>query len=144
MMRGQWPNVQSHVNRKRAIDDIVALKAEFKKKDKIIKSYKLANPLSSNKIASRHTIKDTKCVPKSVPNYHPKAQVGRGKDFATKADFYSWKHTPPKGGNIYCLPSVNPGEPMKSPPAGTPTLTPVACPPNKHMLLESSQQWRPH
>eukprot|EP00957_Ditylum_brightwellii_P024318 1833864-Ditylum_brightwellii.AAC.1 len=59
VMHGQRPNAQSSVNRKRAIDDIVALNAELKKKDKIIKSYKLATPLASNKITSCHTIKDT-------------------------------------------------------------------------------------
>eukprot|EP00957_Ditylum_brightwellii_P000465 35947-Ditylum_brightwellii.AAC.1 len=87
VMHGQWPNPQSSVNRKRGIDDIVVLEAELKRKDKIIKSYKLANPSSSNKIASHNTIKDTKYVPKSIPNYRPKAQVGKGKDSATKADF---------------------------------------------------------
>eukprot|EP00957_Ditylum_brightwellii_P072903 5540173-Ditylum_brightwellii.AAC.1 len=69
MICGQWPNVQSSVNKKRVIDDIVALKAELKKKDKIIKSYKLVNPLLSNKITSYHTTKDTKYVSKSVPDY---------------------------------------------------------------------------
>eukprot|EP00957_Ditylum_brightwellii_P143094 10903159-Ditylum_brightwellii.AAC.1 len=103
MMRSQWPNVQSSVNKKGVIDYIVALKAKLKKKDKIIKSYKPANHLSSNKITSRHTIKDTKYVSKSVPNYRPEAQVGKGKDFVSKADFYSWKHISPKDGNIYCL-----------------------------------------
>eukprot|EP00957_Ditylum_brightwellii_P120736 9209910-Ditylum_brightwellii.AAC.1 len=103
VMHSQWPNVQSSVNKKRTIDDIVTLKAELKKKDKIIKSYKSANLLLSNKITSRHTIKDTKYMSKSVPDYHPNAQVGKEKDFATKANFYSWKHMPPKDGNIYCL-----------------------------------------
>eukprot|EP00957_Ditylum_brightwellii_P157191 11963323-Ditylum_brightwellii.AAC.1 len=74
VMHGQWPNVQSSVNRKRAIDDIVALKAELKRKDKSIKSYKSAYPSSSNKISNCNTIKDTKYIPKSVPNYRPKAQ----------------------------------------------------------------------
>eukprot|EP00957_Ditylum_brightwellii_P172247 13112700-Ditylum_brightwellii.AAC.1 len=73
-MHSQWPNAQLSVNKKRAIDDIGALKAELKKKDKIIKSYKSANPSSSNKITSPHTIKDTKYVPKNIPNYRPKAQ----------------------------------------------------------------------
>eukprot|EP00957_Ditylum_brightwellii_P149538 11387797-Ditylum_brightwellii.AAC.1 len=59
VMRIKWPNVQSSINRKRVIDDIVALKAELKRKNKIIKSYKLANPSSSNKSTSRNTIKDT-------------------------------------------------------------------------------------
>jgi hypothetical protein len=34
-------------------------------------------------------------------------------------------------------PSVNPGDPTRSPPAGAPTPTPATCPPNKHMLLEN-------
>ena len=103
VMRGQWPNVQSSVSKKRALDDIVALKAELKKKDKIIKSYKLATPSSTNKHTIRHTNKETKHVSKSVSDYRPEAQVGKGKDFTTKADFFAWKHTPPKDGNIYCL-----------------------------------------
>eukprot|EP00957_Ditylum_brightwellii_P144249 10990252-Ditylum_brightwellii.AAC.1 len=49
------------------------------------------------------------------------------------------------------VPSVNPGDPTSSPPAGAPTLTPAACHPNKYMLLENiptmktplmSTQWR--
>ena len=69
VMRGQWPNVQSSVSKKRALDDIVALKAELKKKDKIIKSYKSATPLSTNKHIIWHTIKDTKYVSKSISDY---------------------------------------------------------------------------
>eukprot|EP00957_Ditylum_brightwellii_P018487 1390030-Ditylum_brightwellii.AAC.1 len=34
-------------------------------------------------------------------------------------------------------PSVNPGDPMRSPPAGNLALTPTTCPPSKHMLLEN-------
>eukprot|EP00957_Ditylum_brightwellii_P126407 9636044-Ditylum_brightwellii.AAC.1 len=48
-------------------------------------------------------------------------------------------------------PIANPGDPTRSPSAGAPTLTPAACPPNKHILLENiptmktplmSTQWR--
>eukprot|EP00957_Ditylum_brightwellii_P043350 3286113-Ditylum_brightwellii.AAC.1 len=35
------------------------------------------------------------------------------------------------------VPSVNPGDPTRSPRAFAPTLNPAACPPNKHMLLEN-------
>eukprot|EP00957_Ditylum_brightwellii_P152988 11645183-Ditylum_brightwellii.AAC.1 len=42
VMRGQWPNAQTLVGKKRAISNIVALKAELKRKEKIIKSYKSA------------------------------------------------------------------------------------------------------
>eukprot|EP00957_Ditylum_brightwellii_P041402 3135665-Ditylum_brightwellii.AAC.1 len=48
-------------------------------------------------------MKDTKYVPKSIPNYRPKDQISKGKDFAIKANFSAWKHTPPKDGIIYCL-----------------------------------------
>jgi hypothetical protein len=89
VIRGQWPNVQSSVSKKRAIDDIVALKAELKKKDKIIKSYKSATPSSTNKHTICHTIKDTKRISKSVSDYCPETQVGKGKDFATKAEFFA-------------------------------------------------------
>eukprot|EP00957_Ditylum_brightwellii_P118867 9065927-Ditylum_brightwellii.AAC.1 len=34
-------------------------------------------------------------------------------------------------------PGVNPGDLTRSLPAGAPTLTPAACPPTKHMLLEN-------
>eukprot|EP00957_Ditylum_brightwellii_P009906 747354-Ditylum_brightwellii.AAC.1 len=48
-------------------------------------------------------MKDTKYVSQNVPDYYPKTQVGKGKDFASKAEFYAWKQIPPKDGNIYCL-----------------------------------------
>eukprot|EP00957_Ditylum_brightwellii_P158808 12087652-Ditylum_brightwellii.AAC.1 len=34
-------------------------------------------------------------------------------------------------------PSVNLGDPTRSPPVGALALTPAACPQNKHMLLEN-------
>eukprot|EP00957_Ditylum_brightwellii_P014114 1063992-Ditylum_brightwellii.AAC.3 len=93
---------RSSSTKKQGINDIVALKAELKQKDKIIKSYKSATPSTTKQ--SHHLIhKEPKPVPKSNPDYNITAQVGKGKDFATRADFFPWKHTPPKDENVYCI-----------------------------------------
>eukprot|EP00957_Ditylum_brightwellii_P131231 10008945-Ditylum_brightwellii.AAC.1 len=64
VMHRQWPKVQTLVSKKRAINDIVALKAALKRKEKIIKSYKSVMLSSSNKFTNRHsnhyTVKEPK------------------------------------------------------------------------------------
>eukprot|EP00957_Ditylum_brightwellii_P099154 7552073-Ditylum_brightwellii.AAC.2 len=65
-------------------------------KEKIIKSFKLSPPSASLKQTYHpiihHTNKDSKYNSKGNPNCHLEAQVGKGKDFATRADFYLEAH----------------------------------------------------
>eukprot|EP00957_Ditylum_brightwellii_P000360 27780-Ditylum_brightwellii.AAC.1 len=46
VMHGQWPSSQKTATKKRSIDDMVAFKAELKRKEKIIKSFKSLTMLS--------------------------------------------------------------------------------------------------
>eukprot|EP00957_Ditylum_brightwellii_P191839 14604280-Ditylum_brightwellii.AAC.1 len=107
IMRGQWPSSPKAVIRKRSIDNIVALKSELKRKEKIIKLFKSLTPSSFLKqpyhSTSCHTNKDSKYNSKGNLDHRLKAQVGKGKDFATRAEFFAWKHTPPKNNSTYCI-----------------------------------------
>eukprot|EP00957_Ditylum_brightwellii_P145395 11072325-Ditylum_brightwellii.AAC.1 len=89
---------------------IVALKAELKRKEKIIKLFKLSTPYSSLKQPYHpticHTNKESKYNSKENPDYYLKSQVGKGKDFATRADIFAWKHIPLKNDSTYCIHNV--------------------------------------
>eukprot|EP00957_Ditylum_brightwellii_P151742 11555167-Ditylum_brightwellii.AAC.1 len=106
-MGGQWPSFPKAAAKKRSINDIVALKAELKRKEKIIKSFKSLTLLSSLKqpyhSIGRHTNKKSKYNSKGNPDYCLEAQVGKGKDFATRAEFFAWKHTQHKNNSTYCI-----------------------------------------
>eukprot|EP00957_Ditylum_brightwellii_P144450 11003394-Ditylum_brightwellii.AAC.1 len=64
VMRGQWPSSPNTATKKRSIDNIVALKAKLKRKEKIIKPFKSLTLLSSLKqpyhSTSCHTNKESK------------------------------------------------------------------------------------
>eukprot|EP00957_Ditylum_brightwellii_P170575 12984197-Ditylum_brightwellii.AAC.1 len=74
-MHGQWPSSPKAPSKKQSIYNIVALKAEFKRKEKIIKSFKSLTPSASLKQpyhpTIHHTSKESKQIslPGSTP--HP-------------------------------------------------------------------------
>eukprot|EP00957_Ditylum_brightwellii_P062312 4728376-Ditylum_brightwellii.AAC.1 len=82
VIHGQWlfsPS-KSSTSKKRAINDIVALKAEFKQKEKIIRYFK-STISSSSKQPHCHTLKELMPVLKGSSKYNIDAQIGNGKDF---------------------------------------------------------------
>eukprot|EP00957_Ditylum_brightwellii_P092572 7049792-Ditylum_brightwellii.AAC.1 len=105
-MRSQWDTSNKATSSKKcSAEDIVILQAKLKKKDKIIKSFLSSTTFgpSGRHKSNRHAHSDSSTRPTGSSNYRPSAQVGRGKEFATKADFFAWKHTLPQDGNIYCI-----------------------------------------
>eukprot|EP00957_Ditylum_brightwellii_P108651 8287205-Ditylum_brightwellii.AAC.1 len=91
VMLSQWPSSSKAATKKRNINDIVALKAELKRKEKIIKLFKSSTPSSPPKqpyySTSHHTNKESNYNSKGNPDYHLKAQ----------------KHTPPKNNSTCCI-----------------------------------------
>eukprot|EP00957_Ditylum_brightwellii_P035361 2681763-Ditylum_brightwellii.AAC.1 len=85
LIRNTWQDKKSSSSRKHNIDDIVDLKAELKKRDRIIKSYRQSLPSVAS---SRHNDKPSPIQVKTnhtSHNYTMDAQVGPGKEFSTKA-----------------------------------------------------------
>eukprot|EP00957_Ditylum_brightwellii_P061147 4640071-Ditylum_brightwellii.AAC.1 len=111
-IRSQWDTISKPaIPKKWPADNIVALCAKLKKKDKIIKSFQSGTssgpPGGHKSNCNAHSDSYTRSTGSS--DYGPSAQVGRGKEFATKADFFSWKHTPPQDRSIYCIKMVSDG-----------------------------------
>eukprot|EP00957_Ditylum_brightwellii_P151810 11560183-Ditylum_brightwellii.AAC.1 len=81
-IRTQWDaNSKPTYSKKHSAEDIVALRAEFKKKDKIIKSFQsstTSGPPSGYKF-KHHAHSNSSARPTSSSDYRPSAQVGRGK-----------------------------------------------------------------
>eukprot|EP00957_Ditylum_brightwellii_P009075 685976-Ditylum_brightwellii.AAC.1 len=93
IMHSQWLSSPKAGIKKRSINGIVALKAELKSKEKIIKLFKSSTPSSSLKqpyhSTSCHTNKESKYNSKGNPDYCLKAQIGKGKDFVTRAEVFA-------------------------------------------------------
>eukprot|EP00957_Ditylum_brightwellii_P086779 6603912-Ditylum_brightwellii.AAC.1 len=78
-MHSQWPPSPKAATKKRSIDNIVPLKAELKRKEKIIKLFKSLTPSSSLKqlyhSTGCYTNKESKYNSKGNPDYCLKAQI---------------------------------------------------------------------
>eukprot|EP00957_Ditylum_brightwellii_P099389 7570847-Ditylum_brightwellii.AAC.1 len=95
LIHNTWQDKKLSSCHKRNIDDIVALKAELKRRDKIIKSYRQSLPSVAS---SRHNNKPHPTQVKTnntSHNYTADAQVGPGKELSTKADFLAGTTPPP-------------------------------------------------
>eukprot|EP00957_Ditylum_brightwellii_P133753 10198230-Ditylum_brightwellii.AAC.1 len=72
VMCSQWPNVQLSVNKKRVIDDSVALKAELKRKDKSSNPISRKILLYPTRLPATTSSKTPSMYPRAFPTTAPR------------------------------------------------------------------------